>query len=253
MDLIDYQKINSNTSNHFWYKARTIAINNFLKQKLKTYSSNRQILEIGCGTGINIATLNKYGIVTGLDINKDSIQIAKELGCKRIIQADVEKYKLEPNSFDTICAFDCLEHIKNDHAALENIYQALKPNGYLFLSAPSYPLLFSSHDIAMMHQRRYSKNDILSKFNKVNFVNTEFYYWNSILLPAIGTVRLIKRLLFMFLRKVDHKSEAVSHSPILNKLLFTILNIENKIIQKKIYLPFGLSTFIIAQKNETKN
>jgi SAM-dependent methyltransferase len=58
-------------------------------------------------------------------------------------------------SFDVITLLDVLEHIKNDQQFLAEIVTRLGPGGYLVISVPAWPRLFSSHDVALEHYRRY--------------------------------------------------------------------------------------------------
>jgi SAM-dependent methyltransferase len=58
--------------------------------------------------------------------------------------------------FDVITVLDVLEHVPDDFALLSELTDALRPGGHLLISVPAWPALFSSHDVALRHERRYA-------------------------------------------------------------------------------------------------
>jgi trans-aconitate methyltransferase len=61
-----------------------------------------------------------------------------------------------PGPFDVITLLDVLEHVPDDFALLRELAGALEPGGHLLISVPAWPALFSSHDVALRHERRYA-------------------------------------------------------------------------------------------------
>jgi SAM-dependent methyltransferase len=249
MDYKDFLQLQKQTDSlHFWYKARKILIFNLLNSIFKKYKKDRLILNIGCGTGTELEILKKFGQTVALDNNQNAIEIVKKQKYKTIL-IDVEKYNFQNNYYDAICCFDLLEHLQNDHIVINNIFQSLKQNGYFFFTIPAFQFLFSSHDVAMEHYRRYNKKNILDKLFKAGFKIIKLNYWNSFLFPIIFIVRIIKKILFIFFfKKIKHQSEMKNFNKHLNKLLFLILNLENKFIFYNLPIPFGLTIYGIAKK-----
>jgi len=98
------------------------------------------LLEIGCGEGRGIEMLsphcNKY---VALDKN---VTIIEELSSTyknvEFISAHIPPLKkIATNSFDTVVAFQVIEHIKNDLLFIEEIYRVLKPGGKAYLTTPN--------------------------------------------------------------------------------------------------------------------
>jgi 2-polyprenyl-3-methyl-5-hydroxy-6-metoxy-1,4-benzoquinol methylase len=59
--------------------------------------------------------------------------------------------------FDRILLLDVIEHVADDHAFLGGILSdLLAPGGRVLVSVPAYQALFSRHDVALGHYRRYS-------------------------------------------------------------------------------------------------
>lgn len=243
MDYIDYKKVGNIKELHFWYKARLNLISNLFNKILGGSGKKFKILDIGCGIGTEIKILKNYGEITVIDKNKKALEIAGNEGVKRI-WADVEEIAIPKKSYDVICAFDVLEHLNNDKKSLEKIYASLKKNGYLFFTVPAFPSLFSTHDLAMGHKKRYLKKEVISLLKTTGFNIVKINYWNTILFPLIAVVRIIKKL------KKGSAIESDAHKipKIINVVLYHILNLENKNIFFNLTSPFGLSIYGVAKK-----
>jgi len=248
MNTQDYLTQKNISDLYFWYQARKILIDNLLKSKLGNFSPDRKILDIGCGTGTELEILKKYGQVSGLDIDDSALNIIKAHGCLTI-KGDIENITLEKNSFDGICCFDVLEHLRGDQAVLEKIYTALKPGGYIFFTVPAFNFLFSTHDMFSGHHRRYGKKDLQTKLLSAGFHNVNLNYWNFLLFFPITLIRIVKKIIFInALKTQKFSTDAKPLNSFLNKLLFELLNIENQAIKNHVRLPFGLSIFGSAKK-----
>ena len=64
----------------------------------------------------------------------------------------------ERNAYDLIALLDVLEHVPDDLASLRAIHRRLKPGGALLLTVPANPWMWSAHDAAHHHFRRYTKS-----------------------------------------------------------------------------------------------
>ncbi|MFA5086735.1 MAG: class I SAM-dependent methyltransferase [Candidatus Paceibacterota bacterium] len=246
MDYKDYT-IQNNSENYFWHKARKKLIDNMLGSVFQNYDNNRLIFEIGCGTGYQMPVLEKYGKAEGLDINPNAVKVAikNRLNVK---VGDAEDSDFGSNKFEAACLFDALEHIKNDSHVVKKIYSCLKNNGFLFLTVPSYNFMFSEHDRAMGHFRRYNKRELLSMLKNNGFEVIKSGYWNFLLFPAVLAMRLFKNFLRLFIKEKINKPESSNPHPLLNNLFYKGLMLENFLIKKNISFPFGVSLFVVARK-----
>lgn len=248
MDYKDFIQLHNQQDLHFWYKARKKLIFNLLNFVFKNCVEDRLILDIGCGTGTELEIIKKFGQVVAFDNNLNVLELAKKQGCK-IILADIEKYKLQNNHYDAVCCFDLLEHLKDDQKVIDNIFQSLKEGGHFFFTVPAFQFLFSAHDIAMQHYRRYNKRKFLRKLEKAGFKILKLNYWNSFLFPVIVIIRLFKKIIIKLFPKTKYYSEARKINKYLNKLLFLILNLENSpIFFNKLRIPFGLTMYGVVKK-----
>ncbi|HUU76893.1 MAG TPA: methyltransferase domain-containing protein [candidate division Zixibacteria bacterium] len=102
----------------------------FIKRYAKKIE-NKKILEIGAGEGYKV---EKFFPITNEYIKTDLVEY------NGVFKLDITKEKLEP-MYDVIICLNVLEHIFDFQVALDNIYNGLKDEGFLFLSVPMfYPL-----------------------------------------------------------------------------------------------------------------
>ncbi|NTU98629.1 class I SAM-dependent methyltransferase [Candidatus Falkowbacteria bacterium] len=246
MDYKDYIAQQKKETDHFWYVSRLGLIDRLLKS---VQFSDKLILDIGCGTGTELETLSRYGQVVGSDNNPEALQLAAARGYNTLL-CDLDRDNLPKASYDVICAFDVLEHLPDDEKVLSNIYGALRPGGYFIFTVPAFQFIFSPHDKAMGHFRRYGRAELLRKLGKANFSKVETYYWNFLLFLPIVFMRLVKKIIFGSNANELARTEAQNLPRPINTLLKNILNAEVALFKNKL-LPFGLTIYCIAQKNES--
>lgn len=104
---------------------------------------DRRILEVGCGYGAFSIALAQLGAqVTGLDISKTAMRIAKEMSKKLnakidMIQGDAQNIPCASGVFDIIVSCETLEHVPNLKEALAEISRCVKPRAYMVLTFPN--------------------------------------------------------------------------------------------------------------------
>ena len=104
---------------------------------------DRRILEVGCGYGTFSVALAQLGAqVTGLDISKRAMKIAKEISEKLnvkidMIQGDAQNIPCASGFFDVIISCETLEHVPNLKKALAEIFRCIRPRAYLLLTFPN--------------------------------------------------------------------------------------------------------------------
>ena len=93
------------------------------------------------------------------------------------ILADIETYKLEQNKYDTVLLIEVIEYIDNLENLLKNIYQSLKNNSYLIISAPLFNSLHGDFEYDKM---RYSEIKLKKSFSNVGFSIIKFNYMGGL-------------------------------------------------------------------------
>jgi 2-polyprenyl-3-methyl-5-hydroxy-6-metoxy-1,4-benzoquinol methylase len=111
---------------------------------------SKKILEIGCAEGGLLFYLQSLGMdATGVEINKERINIAKEKNPSiNILCGDITDPNLTniiQNRYDVIIMREVIEHINEKEIAFTNIDKLINENGYLFISFPPKYSPFAGH------------------------------------------------------------------------------------------------------------
>lgn len=237
MDYKDY--LAGKSESNFWFRSRRDLIDFLLKNYLHNLHKKLKILSIGAGTGDELYPLNKFGEIYVIDIEKRALDLIPSGLYKEKKICDARNISYPDGFFDLVVAFDVFEHIKNDKSAVNEAYRVLKKKGTLIFSVPAFQFLYSAHDKALGHKRRYSKNKLkilLKKFNKI-----KIFYWNFILFLPIVIIRLIRK---SSKPKVDNPKL----SPFIDKILYKIFKLENFLIKKNFKTLFGITIFGVYTK-----
>ena len=97
-----------------------------------------QVLDIGCGAGGNLKTLQDQGWEPyGIEISEVAAAHARELIKGRIHTGTIETAPCPPGSFDLVVMSQSLEHLPSPLDALRRIYRLLKDDGLLVISVPN--------------------------------------------------------------------------------------------------------------------
>jgi len=225
---------------HWWFVARRRIINHFL-QRLSLPSS-AQILEAGCGTGGNLAMLARYGQVYALEFDDQARTMAQGLNIAEVRKGALPDDIPFPNQqFDLIVLCDVLEHLADDAQALAALNRYLKPGGWLFITVPALPMLWSQHDEQHHHYRRYLKAPLRHLVNAHDYQVHWCNYFNVILLPLVWASRYQQRL------TGRHQDDLAMPALWLNTLLMQIFASERFLIS---WLPMwaGVSLILLARK-----
>jgi SAM-dependent methyltransferase len=110
------------------------------------------ILDFGSGSGTYADMLKIKGIK--VDCLEPDIRLQKILKDKAYSVVSSINL-LKPNQYDVIYSFNVFEHIKDDAEVVAKLQAALKANGRLIVYVPAFPILFSSMDKRVGHERRY--------------------------------------------------------------------------------------------------
>lgn len=230
---------------NFWFLARNQLI---LWALQKHFKNTQNFLEIGCGTGFvlsGIAQVLPQISLSGSEISTHGLAHATQ----RIPQANF--FQMDARAipfgaeFDTIGAFDVIEHINEDEAVLAQISCALRPGGGMLLTVPQHKFLWSQVDEHAFHVRRYHAPELRTKIERAGFKVLTMTSFVSLLLPLMFISRLARR---KTQQNFDVLAELRLNSAT-NFALKSALDFERVLIRAGVRFPFGGSLLVAAQKN----
>ncbi len=228
---------------HWWYRGRRRVIRAELDRlPLPTAA---QILDAGCGSGRTLEELVRYGEVSGLELNADAAAVARGRGLGEVEIGRLEELPWQTDSFDLITCLDVIEHVQDDRVALRELRRVSKPGGWLVATVPAYQALWSSHDTANHHYRRYGRTTVRSAVEDAGWSLRRMTSFNSILFPAAAAVRLAQRAR----RQNGDEPEFDLHlgPEWLNRALERPLRLEASWLARGRTLPAGLSLLVVLQ------
>lgn len=232
---------------NFWFRGRNRIILYMIK-KYSTFSGTKKFLEIGCGNGIvlnNLRNNTNYELY-GSDIYIQGLLNArKKLTGVELIQMDATKFS-KPGFYDAIGLFDVLEHIEEDKKVLVNLFQSVKPGGYLYITVPQYRFLWSQLDDIAFHKRRYTKRELLGKVQEAGFQIKYLGSFVFFLFPLMAMSRLLMK--WQKSKEINGSEEFVT-GKLTNSLLLFFMNMDEILIRLGLRLPFGGSIICVAKKN----
>lgn len=250
MQTEDYQYL-YDLEAQFWWFTGMRDISAALLDPYLPPTSERMILDAGCGTGGNLEWLRRYagqGQIIGLDYIGTALQFCQHAGHRPLVQASATHLPFATATFDLVTSFDVLEQLRGaaDEQALREMYRVLQPGGVAFVRVPAYEWMKSGHDMALHSQHRYALGELCKKLKRAGFVIQRATYANSFLLP----VAAVRRLVLKRLGIVDAGSDVKPLSSSLqwlNGTLVQVLRAEAGWLRAR-RLPCGLSAICVAVK-----
>jgi SAM-dependent methyltransferase len=239
MERVVYEIMADVDQRHWWYVARRSVIAALIRRNARP-PANARILEIGCGTGHNLAMLGEFGHVDALELHDEARSVAEKRLGRQVRSAPLPELAGVPERhYDLIGAFDVIEHIDDDTAALASIATKLKPGGKFILTVPAHRWMWSAHDVVNHHKRRYSKRSLRKLVESSPLKLEAIGYFNSLLFPVAVAERLSSKL--------RGKDEADLNMPpaLLNAALEKVFAAERHLVGR-LPLPPGLSLFAVA-------
>jgi ubiquinone/menaquinone biosynthesis C-methylase UbiE len=228
---------------YWWFVARRKLVCELI-DRLGMPAQTR-LLDVGCGTGANLKAFDQNFERVGIDMSRAALGFCQQRGLDSLVQAKIEQSGMEHDTFDIVTALDMLEHVDDDMVALRELWRVSKPGGFLLITVPAFGFLWSEHDEALHHRRRYTVAELESKLASAGFCVTRISYFLATLFLPILVARTIQNITK---KRVEPQATHVILPAWLNSLIVRVLDLERKLLQWSWRLPFGVSIVALAQK-----
>jgi ubiquinone/menaquinone biosynthesis C-methylase UbiE len=239
VEVEEYQRNYQLEQTYWWFVGVRAMVERLLSLSGKGGSLGR-VLDIGCGTGALLEQLNgRSREIWGLDNSQEALQFCRKRGLTNLVLADATRLPFDSDYFDLVSAIGIIEHVQDDDALLAEIWRVLKPRGVLILLTSSFPYLWSMHDTANNHQRRYYLRPLRNRIEQVGFETLRFSHLNFFLFPLLAPALIGHRLLFG--TRSAHPRRIMPTPPRwVNRWLTSVLRLEARWIGHLTF-PWGVS------------
>lgn len=222
-------------------------IDNLLRTKrlVRMNTRHRIILDIGCGKGMLLSSLQRKGWeVWGTELSDESAQYAKTGIGINVLKQNIQNCEFTANYFDIITMFHSLEHIKDPKDTLRAINKILKEDGVLLIEVPKFDSIYARifkdkwfHLDVPRHLYHFEEKTIKSLLKATGFSITKMRKF-SFLYDVLGNVQSVlnclcsrmnilsdfsaKRLTLKSIRR-ENKQKRLLFDVFLSNCLFPIL------------------------------
>lgn len=245
-----YELFNRIETRHWWFQARRDIVVNLLAT-VAPPGRPRQVLDIGCGTGMMINALRPFGDVFGIDPDEHAVAYsrAKVQHPDRIGPGGLPNDLPRGRRFEVVTLLDVLEHVDDDIEGLRAVHALLEPEGILFVTVPAFMALWSGHDEVNRHKRRYTKRELTSKLQNTGFTIIKCSYFNTLLFPAAVVAKVYNRNRWRGAPRAHIGSVPASW---INAALGGIFGFE-RVLLPYVTFPLGVSLLAIASPRVSRS
>ena len=229
---------------YWWHRAKTTIARRVLRRHVRP---GGRVLDVGCGTGATTQMLAEFGDVLGVDLMRDAATHVHGRGIA-VCESAMPQLALRDQAFDLAVALDVLEHLGDDAVGAAELFRVLKPGGVLLVTVPAYQFLWSQHDEALGHHRRYLRGAVRRLLLDAGFELPLCSYVMSTVLPAAIAVRLAERILPRRAQDTEGPHSGYIELPgVLNSALAHLVGLGGHLIGRA-PVPFGLSIMAVARR-----
>jgi SAM-dependent methyltransferase len=232
-------------ASHFWFRGfrRFVAP---LLSHAAAGRANLTLLDCGCGTGFNLRTLlAPYGRTYGMDLTAAGLKLARHAG-RPLIRADAMRIPFASQTFDMVTAFDMLQCVPEDEAAVREIARVLRPGGHFVGTVAALDVLHGDHSVLSEEVRRYTRRRLTALLERTGLAPLRVSYAFASLFPMVLGVRVLQRA---------RGAQATGHEitvPVapVNAALSALVAAEAA-VARVLPMPFGSSLVFLAVKSAT--
>jgi SAM-dependent methyltransferase len=239
----EYETMHALELSHWWFRGRRRVLLDLLRRAAGMRVGSLRILDYGCGTGGTTTAYAALGEVVGIEPDGAAVRLARARGGAQYCRTSGTQLPFRPAVFDAVVASDVLEHIEDDRGAVSEIARVLRPGGVAVISVPAHPWLYSEHDAALQHYRRYTRPALRGLLEEGGLRICRLSYWNSVLFPVVCLYRMLGN------RRGAGQPRSDTHPVpwLVNECLAALLAAEAAILHYT-PLPWGVSLVVVAER-----
>ena len=179
---------------HWWFVGRRRILCRLVAEVLPA-SPETTIIDVGCGTGGNIAALADRYTCLGIDTSAEAVGLARQRfpDVRFIAGRAPDALGKLAGQARMFLLTDVLEHMADDYAMLSELMAAASPGSYFLLTVPADESLWTEHDESFGHFRRYDLARLEGVWAGLPITTLMVSYFNTRLLPIIRSVRAWNR------------------------------------------------------------
>jgi len=227
---------------HFWFVARRRVIADAMARL--PLPPGARVLDAGCGTGANIASLRPEPLALGVDPVNRHLSRALTPDGPRFVRGDITSLALRRDSIDLAMALDVLEHV-DDLAALTELRRVVKGGGRVIITVPAMPSLWRQRDNEAGHLRRYTRRSLIDVATRTGLRIDRCVPFNSLLVPLVAASRLAETRPGDRRPNRSNVNRENNPSGLVNKALTAVSLTEARLIGKGLRPPIGTSLLAV--------
>jgi SAM-dependent methyltransferase len=167
---------------HWWFVARRQILRAVVEALLPPSTSSR-VVDLGCGVGATAPAFHPDYEYAGYEPSEVAVDFARStypgvtfhVGTAASASEDLARA-------DVVLLTDVIEHVPDDRALLLEALQPMKAGAWLLVTVPAGMELWSPHDVALGHYRRYDVSSLRAvcsgmpaRMGLLSYFNTRLY------------------------------------------------------------------------------
>ena len=246
MENSEYRVMYNLEQSYWWFLGKQFLVRQSLCGLGLESSKCPRLLDIGCGTGIILKILEEFGSAWGMELSLQALKFLREREVYKVVRGNAnESLPFKDGTFSGITCLDVLEHLHNDSGLLRDMIRICKPGGRILITVPAFRFLWSPHDVALHHKRRYTRVQILHQAEGLGCKVIKATYFNTALFLPIMLLRKMRSHHSAGMRA---QSDFFMGLPApLNKILTRLYTLELQCL-RHLNFPFGVSLLVILER-----